>query len=490
MKRRQFIQGAGSAAALALAGTGCSQKETVSEAERLPNIVYILADDMGYGDPQCNNDQSKIPTPNMDRLAREGMSFSDAHSPSAVCTPTRYGLLTGRYCWRTCLKSGVLWGYSPNLIEPGRMTVASLLKKHGYATGGVGKWHLGLGTAEKADYSQPLHPSPVDHGFDYYYGIPASLDMDPYVYIENDHAVELPTATTEGEPYPAFYRAGPIAPSLKIDQVMPTLTEKALAFIEKQAPTHETQPFFLYFPLTAPHTPWVPTEEFTGKSKAGVYGDFVAQVDWTVGQVLDTLDRLGMTKDTMVVLTSDNGSHEDHIDPAFGHDANRPWRGQKADIWDGGHRVPFFARWPEKIAAGSRCDETVCLTDLLATCAALTGDTLPDNAGEDSYNILPALLGESYEGPIREATVHHSLQGMFSIRQGEWKLVVGRGSGGFHWAAEDKNPPPQATPGQLYNVKDDFKETTNLYEDRPDVVERLTALLDKYKAQGFSRPMN
>lgn len=485
--RRDFLKTAGlGTAAVALGATGCGEK--ASAPEKLPNIVYILADDMGYGDPQCLNAESKVPTPNMDRLAREGRIFTDAHSPSAVCTPTRYGILTGRYCWRTRLKEGVLWGYSPDLIEPGRMTVASLLKKHGYATGGVGKWHLGLGNAEKVDYSKPLTPGPNDHGFDYYFGIPASLDMEPYVYVENDRVVAQPTETIEGKPMPKFWRSGPIAPGFTHEGVLPEITKKAVAFIETQAKTGDA-PFFLYFPMTAPHTPWVPTAEFSGKSKAGEYGDFVAQVDWTVGQVLDTLNRLGLADNTIVILTSDNGAHEDHLDPAYNHDPNRPLRGQKADIWDGGHRIPFITRWPGHIPAGSSCNETVCLTDLLATCAAIVGETLPDNAGEDSYNILPAMLAEQYREPIREATVHHSLQGMFSIRQGDWKLVLGNGSGGFHWKDEDRNPSPGETVGQLYNIADDIAETRNLYTKRPDVVERLTELLERYKMQGYSRPM-
>ena len=228
--RRDFLKTTGMGAA-SLAMPGLVQGRTDSNIKKLPNIVYILADDMGYGDPRCNNEESKIPTPNMDRIANEGKRFTDAHSPSAVCTPTRYGILTGRYCWRTSLKSGVLWGYSPNLIEPERMTVASLLRKHGYSTGCVGKWHLGLGSREKADYSKPLHPGPNDHGFDYFFGIPASLDMEPYLYIENDRAVSQPTLTIEGREMPEFYRGGPIAPGFKHIEVMPKITRKAVDFI-------------------------------------------------------------------------------------------------------------------------------------------------------------------------------------------------------------------------------------------------------------------
>ncbi len=266
-------------------------------ADALPNIVYVLADDLGWGDLGCYNLQSAVPTPHADRFATEGMRFTDMHSPSAVCTPTRYGILTGRYCWRSRLKSGVLWGYSPNLIEDGRMTVPALLKSRGYYNGGIGKWHLGLGKEEKTDYDKLLRPGPIDHGFDYYFGIPASLDMDPYLYFENDRAVEKPTAHTEGKNSPrgVFWRGGGIAPHFEVEEVLPTLTERATKFIHDRA-SKPAQPFFLYLALTAPHTPWVPKAAFQGKSKAGIYGDFVAQVDDTLGRVLRALEENNFTQ--------------------------------------------------------------------------------------------------------------------------------------------------------------------------------------------------
>lgn len=452
-----------------------------------PNIVFMMADDMGYGDPVCQNAASKIPTPNMDRLAREGVRFTDAHTPSAVCTPTRYGLLTGRYCWRSRLKSGVLEGYDRALIEPGRMTVASLLREHGYHTGCVGKWHLGLGDADPTDYTKPLRPGPLEAGFDYFFGIAASLDMPPYCYIENDAPTVAPTETIERSERPAYWREGAIAPGFTHEGVLPTLTKKAVAYIEKQAP--EEQPFFLYFPLTAPHTPWVPIDDVEGRSQAGTYGDFVAQVDDSLGRVLDALERTGAVNDTLIIFTSDNGSH---WTPAFieewGHRANGELRGQKADIWDGGHRVPFIARWPGKVTPGTTCNEVICLTDLMATSAAIVGASLPENAGEDSYNILPALLGEPREGPIREATVHHSFNGTFAIRQGRWKLILGRGSGGFSKprTIEPKEGEPK---GQLYDIEADIDESENLWAQHPEIVERLTALLERYKQEGRSRPV-
>jgi arylsulfatase A len=432
-------------------------------AQRPPNIVYVLADDLGWGDLGSYNPRSGVSTPNADRLARDGVRFTDMHSPSAVCTPTRYGILTGRYSWRSRLKEGVLWGYSPNLIEPGRMTVASMLRSRGYRTGAVGKWHLGLGDSEETDYTQPLRPGPVDHGFGYFFGIPATLDMAPYVYIENDQVVEQPTAHTEGRngPRGVFWRPGPIAPGFKIEEVLPTLTAKATAFIRERADT-SGRPFFLYFALTAPHTPWVPAKEFLGKSKAGDYGDFVAQVDEALGQVMRVLEETGLAGNTLLIFTSDNGAHWTPEDKTrFAHRANADWRGMKADIHEAGHRVPFLARWPGKIPAGSVTNELACLTDLLATVAEIVGVPLPVNAAEDSYSLLPALLGKRPE-PIREAVVHHSYDGMFSIRQGEWKLILGPGSGGFS-APRRIEMQPGVVEGHLYHLGRDPHEENDLY---------------------------
>ncbi len=455
----------------------------------LPNIVYVLADDLGWGDLDCYNSQSAVPTPHTNRFAAQGMRFTDMHSPSAVCTPTRYGILTGRYCWRSRLKSGVLWGYSPNLIEPGRMTVPSMLKSKGYYTAGIGKWHLGLGDREKTDYDQPLHPNPADHGFDSYFGIPASLDMDPYLYFENERVVEKPAAHTEGKNSPrgVFWREGGIAPHFRIEDVLPTLTDRAAKFIHERA-AKPPQPFFLYLALTAPHTPWVPKPEFQGRSKAGIYGDFVAQVDATLGRVLQALDETKLAENTLVIFTSDNGADWKPEDKAlYAHRANANWRGEKADIWDAGHRIPFLARWPGKIRAGTVSNELGCLTDLMGTAAAITGVTLPDNAGEDSYNLLPALMGKQ-SAPIREAVVHHSSLGMFSIRQGDWKLELGLGSGGFS-TPQHIDPKPGGPQGQLYHIGKDPTEADNVWLQHPEVVARLTALLAKYQQQGYSRPM-
>ncbi len=461
-----------------------------AETPKLPNIIFILADDMGIGDPGSFNKNSKIPTPNIDRLAKEGIRFTDAHTPSSVCTPTRYGILTGRYCWRTSLKQGVLQGYDPLMIEPDRMTVASFLKQHGYRTAAVGKWHLGLGSAKPTDYSKPLTPGPNSVGFDYFFGIPASLDMPPYVFVENDRCVKqptetimAPTANRHEENY--FWRAGAIAPGFKHVDVLPTLTDKAVGFLESQV--KEGKPFFLYFPMNGPHTPWVPSKDFSGKSQVGPLGDFTMQVDASVGRVLEAVDRLKLADNTLVIFTSDNGAPWTPEDvKKFGHNSNEPYRGQKSDAYEGGHRVPFIARWPGQIKPGTTSSQTICLTDLLATTAAIIGDKLPENAGEDSYNILPALRGEKLEKPIREATVHHSGGGMFAIRQGDWKLIDGLGSGGFTNPKTEK-PQPGSPMGQLYNLADDLAETKNLYKEKPEAVAQLKKLLEEYKAKGRSR---
>lgn len=481
LDRRRFLG--------ALAG-GAAICPAFAAALTRPNIVYILADDLGWGDLPCYNPNSAIPMANACRLAREGMRFTDMHSGSAVCTPTRYGILTGRYAWRSRLKEGVLWGESPNLIEKGRLTVPAMLKQRGYYTAGVGKWHLGLGDAEKTDYSKRLRPGPVDHGFDYYFGIPASLDMPPYLYFENDRAVEQPTSTIAGRTQPrgVFYRGGPIAPEFQIEEVLPALRANATAILRERARAPE-QPFFLYFALTAPHTPWVPGQPFLGKSKAGPYGDFVVEVDDVIGQVLRILDETNLAGNTIVILTSDNGADWKISDKKeYAHRANGEWRGEKADIWEGGHRAPFLVRWPGKVRAGSVSAQTGCLTDLFATLAGIVDYPLPAGAAEDSWSLLPAWLGRDGGKPIREATVHHSADGMFAIRQGDWKLVLGLGSGGF---SPPKREPqkPDGPAGQLYHLRTDPGETKNLYLEHPDIVARLTALLERYQRQGYSRPV-
>lgn len=489
LSRRNFVASAGVAAPAGLAAVRSAFAAPARRSPEHPNIVYILADDLGWGDLRCYNARSAVPTPNADRLAQQGVRFTDMHSPSAVCTPTRYGILTGRYCWRSSLKKGVLNGYSPNLIEPGRLTVPAMLREAGYSTAGLGKWHLGLGTADPVDYTQPLHPSPVDHGFDSYFGIPASLDMAPYLYFQNDRAVEQPTAATPGqkEPRGVFWREGAIAPHFAIPEVLPTLAERAEATIRERAA--RKQPLFLYLALTAPHTPWVPSPAFGGRSAAGIYGDFVAQVDDVLGRVLGAVEKSGTADRTLVVFTSDNGADwkPGDLEKYPNHRANADWRGEKADIWEGGHRIPFLARWPGQIPAGSVSTQLGCLTDFMATAAAVIGHSLPREAAEDSYNLLPAYRGAATR-PIREAIVHHSSEGMFSIRKGSWKLEEGLGSGGFS-TPKFVEPQEGGPRGQLYNLAEDPAEKNNLWLQQPGVVTELSSLLNRYRSEGRSRPL-
>jgi len=507
--RRDFLKALGAgAAAMVLPRWTAAATSPASNAPagRKPNIVYILADDMGYGDLGCQNPKSKIPTPNLDRLAAQGVRFTDAHDPTAVCTPTRYGILTGRYCWRSRLKSGVLGGFSPPLLETGRLTVAALLKQHGYATACVGKWHLGLAwpakggeakgkkaNEEEVDYAKPITDGPCTHGFDYFYGIAASLDMPPYVFIENDRAVAVPTGRQEAQKG-QYVRAGPKDPDFVLDQVLPRLARKAVGWIGQQAGGGAARPFFLYFALNAPHTPIVPAAEFKGKSGAGDYGDYVFEVDWVVGEVLKVLDQHKLADNTLVIVTSDNGPERLAYEriQQYQHYSMGDLRGLKRDTWEGGHRVPYLARWPGKIRPGSVSGEVICQTDLMATAAAIVGAKLPPDAGEDSYSILPALLGEKLEQPVREATVHHSGSGRFAIRQGQW-VFIDAPSGDENkepdWLKEERGYQPHQFPGELYDLSQDLSERRNLYGEHPEIVQRLKALLERYKAEGRSAPL-
>ena len=461
-----------------------------------PNIIFIMADDMGYGDLGCYG-ATRIRTPNMDRIAAEGIRLTDAHSSSAVCTPSRYGVLTGRYCWRTHLQSWVLWGFEPPLIEPTRLTVASMLKRMGYATAAIGKWHLGLGwttrdgqspTADgsNVDYGVPITGGPTALGFDTSFCITGSLDMAPYCFIEDDHVVGTPSLPKHPR-YPQ-QRPGLMTPDWRDDLVDVTFTRKAVAFIDQHMATAPEQPFFLYLTPSAPHRPCLPPPLMIGASKAGPRGDMVALVDWIVGQIDEALCRHSIVEDTLLIVTSDNGARlTDYYGRTYGHRSCGYLRGQKADIWDGGHREPFVARWPGHIAPGSTGDEPVCLIDLMATVAALVGYELPPEAAPDSYNILPALLSQTDGKPIREAIVHHSGAGMFSLRQGRWKLIQGLGSGGFS-EPRSLEPTPDGPQGQLYDMWEDTGEGANLWLRRPELVKRLSELLERYRAEGYSRP--
>ncbi len=462
----------------------------------LPNIIYILADDLGYGDVSAFNPDAAWTTSHIDRIAAEGMMFTDAHTNSAVCTPTRYGVLTGRYAWRTRLKEGVLWSWDEPLIQSGEMTVGKLLQQNGYTTACIGKWHLGLGwqyhveDADSVDFSKPVSGGPNTLGFDYFFGIAASLDIPPYVYIENNLPTAVPTRYTENQSDMGWWRRGLTGSDFEHGQVLPVLTKKAVSFIENHVNSAEDHPFFLYLPLPAPHTPILPTDDFQGKSNTNPYGDFVLQVDWTVGEILKSLDSLGIKEETLVIFTSDNGCspEADYEDlERFGHDPSYTFRGAKADIYEGGHHVPFAVRWPGRIAPESTSKQVICLTDLLATVAAITGETLEPEAGVDSYNLLPAMFQET-ETQIREATIHHSVNGSFAIRKGKWKLIMCPGSGGWSDPRPGSSEEADLPPYQLYDLETDIGETRNLFDQHQDVASGLRNLLEQYIILGRSTP--
>ena len=472
-------------------------------AAKPPNIVFILADDLGYGDVQALNPKSKIPTPNLDRLAKGGMTFTDAHSPSAVCTPTRYGALTGRYCWRSRLKRGVQNGYGPPLIEPGRATVASFLRGKGYNTACVGKWHLGLGFVlrdgakgkQDFDYTKPLTNGAHTHGFGFSHIIPASLDFPPYVFIRDGKVTAPPDREQPAVGFPGFLRKGPIGADFKMEDALDNIADTAVDYLGTRS-LDSTGPFFLYLPLTSPHKPVLPHPRFRGKTEIGPYGDFVHQTDAMVGKVLDALDKHGLADDTLVFFTSDNGSfmhnkpgEPDHVDdekiqayrPEH-HTANGSLRGTKADVWEAGHRVPFFARWPGKVKAGSKCDKTITHTDLFATCAAIVEAELPNDAAEDSFSWLPLLEGKDAEHK-RAPVINHSANGTFAIRDSNWKLVLGNGSGG----RQSPRGKPFGKPYELYDLGEDLAEKHNVAAKYPEIVKRLTASCNAIREAGRSR---
>lgn len=461
-----------------------------------PNIVYILADDLGYGDVHAlNPERGKIATPNLDRLCAQGMAFTDCHASSSLCTPSRYSLLTGRYDWRTRLQKGVLHGESEPLIAPARLTVGQFLQQHGYVTAALGKWHLGM-QFNKQDFSQPITDGPRQHGFDYFFGLLASLDMPPYVFVENDHFTKIPSATKQ---FPSFMygtnavrgptRLGPAAPDFEAVDVLPQLTTKAVDYIGTRG--KDKQPFFLYLALPSPHTPLVPTKAWQGKSCLGPYGDYVMETDWSVGQVLKALEEAGLRDNTLVMFASDNGFAPyvgAHNFEAMGHYPSAQFRGYKTDIWDGGHRIPFLVRWPARIKPHSQSAQIVCLTDLLATCADILQAKLPDNAGEDSVSLLPALLGVDQQ-PLHEAIVNHSGgNGRFALRQGHWKLELCPGSGGGGKPGDAEALKQGLPPIQLYNMRDDVGEKINIQGQNAEIITQMVKVLEKYVAEGRSTP--
>ncbi|MFY0714913.1 arylsulfatase [Seonamhaeicola sp. NFXS20] len=476
------------------------------KANKNPNIIYILADDMGYGDVSCFNPEGKIPTPHLDQMAANGIKFTDAHTSSAVCTPTRYGILTGRYNWRSSLKKSVLGGFSKSLIKQERTTIAEMLKSRGYTTAFIGKWHLGWdwaiqeGADEAArnkweaqlavDYTKPIENGPATHGFDYSFGFCGSLDMAPYVYVENNVPTMVPTKTTVCVDEKGFWREGPTSDDFNHTNVLQDLTNKAIDYISQE--TKKKTPFFLYFPLPAPHTPILPTTEFLGKSNTNLYGDFVMQVDDVVRQIREAIKKQGISENTLLVFTSDNGcSPRANFEELakVNHNPSYNFRGAKADIFEGGHRVPFIVEWPAKAPKNTNSDKTICTTDFFATCAEISGYNIKDSEAEDSFSMLPLITGES-NNEIRDYTVHHSINGSFAIRQGNWKLNLCPGSGGWSYPRPQdiKNEKLDLPNMQLYNLKADIGETRNLINIFPEKAAELKAALKKIILDGRSTP--
>ena len=465
-----------------------------------PNIIVILADDLGIGDLSCSNPGSKIQTPNLDRFAQEGINFSDAHTSSSVCTPTRYGLITGRYNWRSRLARGVLHGDSPHLIPDERATMADVLKGAGYHTAMLGKWHLGWDWALKKDgktidFTKPVTNGPDINGFDTYKGFCGSLDMPPYVWVKDGKATAQPAGDTGNKDKFGMWRTGPTSPDFNHEQVLPQIFEWAGDHVKERAKTD--QPFFLYLPLPAPHTPILPLPSFEGSSGLNVYGDFVMQIDHHMGELMTAIKDAGIDKNTLVVFTSDNGCSPRADIPGLnqkGHYPSMHYRGNKACIYEGGHRVPFMVRWPEGIPARQTTEQLACLTDLLATFADITGQKVPDNVGEDSFSLRSVLQGE---GPAQRKTlISHSISGVFAIRQGPWKLICGPGSGGWSYPdrSSNKSRPlskkemsklPQL---QLYNMEHDVGEHHNLAAAYPEQVDALLELLKQEVDNGRITP--
>ncbi|MCZ7644384.1 MAG: arylsulfatase [Planctomycetota bacterium] len=459
--RRAFLKAGVAGAALAAA---CPRELFAGPAAR-PNVIVILADDLGLGDVSCFAPQTKTPTPHVDRIAREGIAFTDAHSSSAVCTPTRYGILTGRYPWRTRLVKGVLGNYAEPLIEKERLTLPGLLKRVGYKTACFGKWHFGWDwpPGKDKDFTKPIEGGPTARGFDYYFGVD-DPKRPPYCFIENNRTVGLPTEQRPDDA-PNGASAGPMLPGWKFDEMLPTITDKAVAWIDEQA--RAKQPFFIYFPLTSPHRPIAPSKEFAGKSGHGPLADFILETDAVAGRLMAALERNGVARNTLLIFTSDNG--------AAGQGRGAGFKGGKHGIYEGGHRVPFVARWPERIAPGGKSEEILCLNDLFATCAAIVEAKLPADCGEDSVNMLPALLNERRAAPLREAIVHQAASGQLAIRQGPWKYVE---------AFEGR----QGGPEQLFNLAEDPAEDRNVLASQRETAARLAGLLDKYRREERSRP--
>ncbi|MDV7139118.1 arylsulfatase [Maribacter sp. TH_r10] len=487
----------------------CSCSSKLEKTNSKPNIVIIYTDDQGYGDVGALNPDAKFKTPNMDRIANEGVVFTDGHSSDAVCTPSRYSLLTGRYSWRTSLKKGVLRADGPCLIEKDRMTIASLLKENGYNTAMVGKWHLQMEFEGKVgknrDWSKPFTDGPIEKGFDYFFGIAASMNYGILTYLENDQVIDPPVLYTKKkmDVTPRTYRMTPpyqeehqrgyveVAPSFNDEYVLETLADKAVEYINTSADDAKNgKPFFLYFPMTSPHLPHCTHPDFQGRSNCGNYGDFMEETDYRVGQVLNALKENGIEDNTLVIFSSDNGAETNYVyqRDTFQHYSALNFKGGKRDIYEGGHHVPFLMRWPEKFTAGQKIYHPVCQSDYLATIADIIGADIPENAGEDSYSLYPLL---NNEGPDdydeNRPVIHHSFTGHFSIREGDWKLNLLRGSGGSLEPVLLEVEPGEAV-YELYNIAKDPSETKNQYFEHPEIVARLKQKIAEVIKNGRSTP--
>ena len=483
----------------------CSAKTSPAS---LPNIVVIYADDLGYGDVACyNRSRGKIPTPHIDQLASQGMRFTDAHSSSGVCSPSRYTLLTGRYHWRTRLQQGIVRLWEEPLIASDRLTIAGLLKQHGYHTACIGKWHLGWdwpiedskkslfqfnkddqgpATSEQQrawqqTFSQPIPGGPIARGFDQYFGTDVP-NWPPFCFIEQDQTIGIPSTLLPARMLERKYflasKQGPALPEWSLEAILPALADRASRYIKQRS--QESSPFFLYMPLTSPHTPLAVNKPWQGKSKLNTYADLVMETDAAVGQILKAIDTSGAADNTLVIFTSDNGCAPyigaEELEQK-GHYPSGPLRGYKSDVWEGGHRVPFIVRWPGQVSCESANHQLVHQADLIATCAAIVKISLPDDVGEDSVNLLPLLQGQNT--PVRQHAVSQSAHGLISVRQGKWKMIFGPGSGG--WTKGTDN-----LLAQLYNLEDDLGETNNLYSQHPQKSAELTALMKALVDNGRS----
>jgi arylsulfatase A-like enzyme len=490
----------------AIACTHCSKVKN-----QQPNIVIIYADDMGYGDLNCQNPNSKIPTPSLDKLASEGMRFTDAHSSSGICSPSRFAMLTGTYHWRR--QHEIVGAFGKPFFTEADITIAQLLKTKGYTTACIGKWHLGwdwefenppsgeveqwgkmrkVYLPEDIDWRKPVSGGPLDRGFDYYFG-DGTINFPPYAWVENDRIIEAPTEemdihnigydTKEGS---WEFRPGPKVKNWNPYDVLPTLTKKTIEWINNR---DKDQPFFLYFALPSPHAPIIPNDEFDNRSQAGGYGDFMVQTDWVAGQVLNALSKKGLEESTIIIFSSDNGTEAYAWKRAekYGHYSMGNFRGLKRDVWEGGHHVPFIVKWPGRIKAGSVSHEIVSQIDIMATIASIAGIELPENAAPDSYDFRPVLMGEEYSSPVRKVLIHNTYASKWGIRKGDW-LYINHPSGGHRELPESFKEltgyTDFDTPGILFNMKDDSEQRINLYDEYPEKIEEMEELLRKYMKPG------